>query len=466
MRPQAPAPGDPRAPFRGGIATRLRHVASSPFVRDVGVLSGSTQLGLALGFVQGLIAARWLGPGVYGRAVLIVATVELLFGIVDVRSTDTTIKFLHEYRARGDTERCAGIARLGYTIDGAMAALTIVIVASATGFISDLVDLGGGDAPWLLAYTASLLVRGPAATSRAIVTVTARFSVIARVELLSSALRTGAVILLLALGWGVGGVVAGNILYGASRGVAMTVIARRSARDLWGRAPWSGRIFALRGEGRLIARYVAFNDVAALVALVTKHADLIVVGSWAGPEAAGFYRVAKSAPDVWALAGGPLQAVSYERLARMAPTQTREGIRVYVKDLSTRIGLPFAGLVLLGIVFLEPAIRVAFGTDYLPAVTSARFFMASAAAGALFFWLRPLHLAIGEPGVWAAGNAMTALVFAAGGAVLLPRHGAPGLAAAFMIAHVAAAGALVARQWRLLGRAPNEARAQRVVEHV
>lgn len=114
------------------------------------------------------------------------------------------------------------------------------------------------------------------------------------------------------------------------------------------------------------------------------------------------------------------------------------------------IGIPLAVAVLLTVLLVPLAVQITVGSAYEPATDAARIFVASTAIGALLFWLRPLHLAVGEPGVWAAGNLLVSLVFLAFGVWLLIGYGIEGLATAFLIANFVSPLLLAARQWRNL----------------
>jgi O-antigen/teichoic acid export membrane protein len=434
-----------------GLVKRLREAARSRFARDVAPLAGGGSIaGQALALIQAVLVARWMGPSGYGVAVLVMALPDLIFGLVDFRAAQGTTRYVQEFRARSAPEKVAAMCLVGYLVDlGVAVATTLIALLAAPWLAADALAASGGRA-LMLAYAGSFAFRALIPTSICVMTVDRRFGTIARVEAASAAVRTAAVLILVLAGLGPAGVVAGNILYGVVRGLLMVSAARRSAQSLAGRGLFSGRLADLAGDLGGIARFLAHNNMASIAAVALKRLDLVLIGAWFGPRTAGLYRVAKNVPSPWDLVGGPLQSVAFERFTGLAPRSEWAALRRLAGRLTAGVGAPGAAVTALGIAALPLAFRLLMGPEYAEAVPYAQLFLAGSLTGIVLFWSQSLHLARGEPGVWAAGNTLRLAVFMALGAALAREMGALGCAVAFLVANAAADCLLAARQWRQL----------------
>lgn len=404
---------------------------------------------LALGILQAILLARWLGPGTYGIIVLITAIPDVIFGFTDVRASHATVKYIQEAQALNLPDRSAAVAKLGYSIDLVVASLTLLLVATVGPFFVGAAIRQPTVQPLVLLYALSFLPRSFATTSLSLLTIEGRFTAAAATEILSAFVRTAASLGLVALGWGIQGALIGSIVAGPLRGIVMTLCAQRTARARWGGNVFTGRLVALGNSWREIGRFIAFTDLATLIAVGMKQADVLVLGAWGGSEMAGIYRVAKNVPTVAGLGAGALEVVTYQRLTnRVARGDLALG--PLIARLTSRIGVPLGLATLIGIPFLPIVIPSVLGPSYGGAITLAQLFTASAVVGGMLFWLRPVYLALGNPHSLAFGNAAMTIIYYGVGLALFGQLGPVGLAIGFVIANYSVAGFLALRQWQAL----------------
>jgi O-antigen/teichoic acid export membrane protein len=376
-------------------ARRLVHGAlRRPFVRHVGVLTVANGVGAVLSVVQGILVARWLGPELYGVAALVMSVPSLVYTFFDARSAEASVKFLSEFDARGERERALAMCKVGYTVDFtiAMVAFLVILLLSpwAAKSIVKRPEMG-----WLIIlYGSAFLPRALTGTSYAVLATLGRFPSIALIDTLTNILRVGLVLVLVGLGWQVAGVVWGNALAMAATGLLYGILAYGLAKSRWGRSWFFANWSYLKGRRREVIRFFAYNDLNALLGMIPKQLDVVLLGYFHGPTEAGYYKLAKSLVGVMAYITGPLQAVVYPRLAQAQAIQSKRAVRAQGWRLTWSVGLPLALSVVLAIPFAS-IILIFVGEAYKSSIHLFQLFLVLTGWQTIFFWLRPAYWSVG-----------------------------------------------------------------------
>jgi O-antigen/teichoic acid export membrane protein len=376
-------------------ARRLVHGAlRRPFVRHVSVLTVANGVGAVLSVAQGILVARWLGPELYGVAALVMSVPSLVYTFFDARSAEASVKFLSEFDARGERERALAMCKVGYAVDFtiAMVAFLVILLLSpwAAKSIVKRPETGG----LIILYGSAFLPRALTGTSYAVLATLGRFPSIALIDTLTNFLRVGLVLGLVGLGWQVAGVVWGNAIAMAATGLLYGVLAYGLVKSRWGRswllADWS----YLRGRRREVIRFFAYNDLNALLGMIPKQLDVVLLGYFRGPTEAGYYKLAKSLVGVMGYITGPLQAVVYPRLAQAQAIQSKRAVRAQGWRLTWSVGLPLALSVVLAIPFAS-IILIFVGEAYKSSIHLFQLFLVLTGWQTIFFWLRPAYWSVG-----------------------------------------------------------------------
>jgi O-antigen/teichoic acid export membrane protein len=403
-------------------------VLPSHFMRNVSVLTVAKVLGTALNIVQGVVVARLLGPTIYGVAGLILSYPGLVFNILDARSGDASVKYLGEFSAQGERRKVLAMTKLGYLIDGVVALATIVLVILTASLAAKYIVKNESVAPLIVLQAIALLPNSLNGTSRAILATLERFSTVAWIEFITGATRAGLIIGLVALGGGLPGVILGNAVGMALQGIVLALISYPLINKVWGGTWLSGSLKEIRGRWREIRRFLIYSDVNSLLGMVIKQLDLPILGYFWGPVEAGYYRLGQSIANLVGNLVGPLQAVAYPRLSQLYGAGKTHEMRQLVRRYALQVGAPLAGLVILCVPLLPPAISLVYGDDFLPSGSVAQLLLAGSAVWLGFFWLRPLFFARGEVKQWTAITALMVLLSLVAFTVVVPLWGFIGLA--------------------------------------
>jgi O-antigen/teichoic acid export membrane protein len=368
-------------------------VITRKFVQDVGILTIANFAGAGLNFVQGILVARWLGPELYGVAALVMAYSGLVYGVFDARSMTASVKYLGEYHARGEHERALAMCKLGYAVDLAVACLTFLVLVltahlAAQSIVHDPVVAG-----LMILYGAALIPRALVGTSSAIFATLGRFPFIAAIEFVITFLRVVLVTGLVLSGWQVAGVIWANALAATAAGLLYGAVAWVLIRRTWGGSIFQGKLKALKGGRRQIFAFLAYNDLGALVGIIPKQLDAILLGYFRGPTEVGYYKLAKSMSNVVDYLRSPLHSVTFPRWTRLWGLGHKQTLHQEVRNLAIWVGLPLGLTVLIVTGFVPFVLPLFVGENYLPAIRSAQLLFVGSAIYLSFFWLRPLYLA-------------------------------------------------------------------------
>lgn len=383
------------------------------FTQNVGVLTIANLAGAALSFTQGILVARWLGPELYGIAALIMSYPSLVYVFFDARSGDASVRFLSEFHAREERDRVLAMCKLGYVVDLSIASVAFLVVAVSSQWAASSIAKHPDAAGLIVIYAAAFVPRALLGTSRAVLTVLGRFRLVAVVESAMTVLRVALILSLVLSGWQVAGLVWGNAVVMIASGLIFAIIAWAAVHRTWKAFPFQGDWRALQGRRREIFGFLAYSDLGALLGMIPKHLDLVILGYVRGPAEAGYYKLAKSLAAAVGYLVGPLQSVSYPELIRLSALKNTPALVQKVCRLAFRVGIPLGLVVVAGASTLSYVLPVLLGQQYLPAVQVAQLMFVASAIWLAFFWLRPVYLSIGNIKHWTAAIGLYAIAFLA-----------------------------------------------------
>jgi O-antigen/teichoic acid export membrane protein len=375
-------------------------LVTSRFARDVGALTIANLVSAALSFLQGIIVARLLGPNLYGVAALLISYPNLVFAFFDARSAEASIKYLSEFHARGQKDRALAMCKLGYAVDFGIATVTSLAVTVTARWAAGHIVHSPETAPLIALYAAGFLLRALSGTSQAALSVFGRFTTLAWLSALTTVMRSVSIVTLILLGFGVAGIVIGDVLASATMGLAYGVFAYGLVRKTWGGSWLQGSWQALRGRRRDLMRFIFYNDLNALLGIAVNQLDVTLLGYFRGPTETGYYRLAKSLATVVGYVVEPLRSATYPRLAHLWGKGDKRGFKRVVRRLALLVGLPLGGLAAVGILVIPALLPLLVGEEFRQAVIAGQVLLAGSVVWLAFFWLRPLYFAQGRIKTW------------------------------------------------------------------
>ena len=382
------------------------------FIRDVGVLTVANFLGAALSFAQGILVARLLGPELYGMAALVMTYPSLVRAFFDARSVEASVKYLSEFHGKGDRDRVLATCKLGYLVDLAIASFACFVVSITARWAASEIAHNPEAYRLIIIYAAAFIPRGFLGTSHAVLTTLGKFSAIAWIDVLMTLVRVVLVIGTVLGGWQVAGVVWANAIATAVTGFVYGAISWMLIRRTWGAFPYRGNLQALERERRQLFSFLFYNNMNALLGMIPKQLDIIILGYFRNPTEVGYYQLAKKFTSIVSYLVRPLQSVSYPQMARLWGLGNAKDLRQKVRKFALYIGLPLGLAILASLLFVPIILPVVFGEEYRPAVTAMQYLLVGSAIWLAVFWLRPLYFTMDKVKQWGIGIGVYALVFA------------------------------------------------------
>jgi O-antigen/teichoic acid export membrane protein len=411
-------------------------ITKRKLVRNVGVLTVANMAGAALSFLQGILVARWLGPELYGVAALVMSYPSLLHAFLDTRSAEASVKYLSEFAANGERERILAMCKLGYVVDLATAGLMFLTVFLTGQWAADRIAHRPEASGLLIVYAAAFLPRALVGTSYAVLVTLGRFPLIALLDILTTIVRVSLVLGAVLSGWKVAGIVWGNALAMSLGGFAYILTAAILTSRAWAAFPWQGNWRALTGRHRQILSFLAYNNLNAMLGMIPKQLDTILLGYFRTPVEVGYYKLARNLSGAVGYLVNPLQSVVYPDFTRLWGREDRDALRRRVQRLAIYVGAPLGVAVLGGTLLIPWGIPLLVGRDYYPTVVITQLLFIGAAVWGTFFWLRPLYFAMGLVRRWAVGMGVYSALFLLLSMLSVPSWGYMGLTCSLVTATV------------------------------
>ena len=287
-------------------------------------------------------------------------------------------------------------SRSQYAVDVAIAAVTFVVVLLTAPWAAKHIAHDPEAVGLIVVYAAALVPNALVGTASATLTTLGHFSLIAKINTLTTFLRMAVVLGFVSTGWQLSGVVWGNVIATVVSGLLYGTCAGLTTRRVWGASPFQGSWQALRGRRREISGLFVVNDLNVLLDMIPKYTDIIILGYFRGPTETGYYKLAKN------LAGGlsnlarPLQSVIYPKFARLWSTGLLEDFRRALYNCVVTIGIFLSSIVLLSILIIPSLIFYILDASYSAASLAVQILLLVTGIRLVSFWIRPLYLVIGK----------------------------------------------------------------------
>jgi len=376
------------------------------------------------------ITTRLLGAGGYGRLTVFFMALGVANQLLLAWPNLATVRFGREAMARGAGLGPTLWARTRLYLAGAGAAAALI--AAGRDPLGAYLGLGPAG-PWLLLAYALLLamVEGLAVGFQAAGWFRSMAAVGAGVKLLNF-------LLLAALLWAAGRGQPSQVLCAhlVSLGAVLAVAALAS-RPLWQGAAGAP------GLGRSMAAYAWPMTMAGLGNLVAEWAGPAVLNACRPIEDVGAYGVACQAAT---MAGGlraAVAAVAWPLVMSLAAQRREDALRWYLDDLCMAMAA-LAGLGLAVAAMAAEAIPWVFGPEFQASVAPCQILLAGVGFTFVYAWVHTVASATGRVRDVSLATVAMALVTLAGGALLAPRLGPPGMALATLAAFAVQAALAVA----------------------
>ncbi|SOB87017.1 Membrane protein involved in the export of O-antigen and teichoic acid [Sphingomonas guangdongensis] len=394
-------------------------------LRNLGWLLASRGMLAVLSLLYLGIATRTLGLADFGRFALVTGAVQGLALLISFQTWQVVVRYGVDHRARGDDRALARLFRACLILDGAGALIGIAAGAAFLLWWGDALGIGAALRRDAMILTVAQLgsVRSAAV---GVLRLQDRFGQAAAADLVTPVVRlAGAIAAAAALP------TLGAFLWSWAAAEVATAGAYWWALARSGEL---GRVRRVRAERGTVARenpgigpFLVTSNLASTLVLGTKQVPLLLVGGFAGPAAAGAFRLALQLAQALGKLAQLISRAAFPEVVRALRDASPEELGVLSRRMLRAGGL--AAIVILCVVAAvgRPALVLVGGDESYAAGFPLLLWLAAAGSIDLaVVGLEPVLLAAGRSGAALASRAAGVAVQVGVSLYLLPRIGASG----------------------------------------
>jgi O-antigen/teichoic acid export membrane protein len=387
-------------------------------------------------FAETIVLARHFGVEQYGVLLLAIAIPEFILQILDFRIKDALTVYLSEALESGSHDVAVALLKLFWLIDVLVGVLALVLVLALANVAAEHLMQDPDAAELIRIYALGLVFSTLDGASGSVLRVLDRYPVAFFAGSVGIVVRVGLVLLAVSLFGSLESVtwarVAGEVALTLVMG---TITLRLVWKLLHGQR--HARISLLSDRRREIFRFLLSTNLTGLLKTASMKLDTILLAAFLSPSAVGLYRFALQFARAPVQLADALYAAVFPTVARGFATGRRSAVRRLLGQTSQMLGIGMVAVLAVGLAFGSDLLELAGGRQYADGAAAFNIALVGVAPYFVFFWLRPVLLSAGHPGVilrTSTGVVALQMVLIA---VLVPLWGVEGAALAVSVAGVA-----------------------------
>ena len=197
-------------------------------------------------------------------------------------------------------------------------------------------------------------------------------------------------------------------------------------------------------------RFGISTNLTGTLTLLSRDSEILWLGALAGPTAAGFYKLSLAILNILLIPVQPLISTTYRELAREVGTRAWDNVR-YLLRSGSLIAAAYSIPAALFLMVLGPWVVSLWGAEFLPqSYVALIILLVGFTFINVFYWNRTTLLPFGLPEYPAKVTLVAAIAKVVAILILVPRYGAPGMAATLSGFFLFTGGVLVWKTARVL----------------
>lgn len=384
-------------------------------------LFSSNSVGLVLSVVQGILAARLLGPAGYGLIAIVMSYASTINGLFSFRMSETVVRYGGEYLEKGEKQRAAALVKAAGFGEAIVSVLAFLCVALTAGLASRFIAKTPGTEWMFVAYSFGLLANFNTETSTGILQITDKVKLRGTINLIQSIVSALIIFAAFTLKGSLPFVLAAYLLGKAILGLGLFIAAQVQLYRILGEG-WIKTSFSILPSFGEVFRFAFTSNLSATAILIFRESEILWVGYFLTSEAAGYYKVAYTIIGLLSVPADPLILTVYPELNRLIVQKAWPRLRDFLRKVTT-LSFVYNMALALGFVLLGRWVLWIYGSKYVAAYPALIALLIGMAFNYTLFWNRPLLLSFGLPTfpLWAT---LIAGLFKVGMAFpLVPRYG-------------------------------------------
>ncbi len=282
-----------------------------------------------LGFIQAVVLGQALGVEGYGLLAVVIALVSTVNQVVDIRMWETVTKFVGDDHERGEHGRARAMVKFAYLVDAGTGVLAFALVALLAPFLASRFMHDRAAAAAITLFAGTLLVATVNDTSMALLRVFDRFRWLSIERVASAAVRLAALWVVARSTGRLEPVLIAYVAVEMARGVALLAMGVSAARAALIH-PGADHLSVIRDRRAEFWRFTIHNSATALLLLVTRQVDILILSVFHAPREVGLFRMAKNFGQLILRLSDPVYHAIYPELVRLAAAGSAADLRRFI----------------------------------------------------------------------------------------------------------------------------------------
>ena len=369
-------------------------------VKNSSWLFAGKSVGSIFSGVQGILIARYLGLVQFGLFSIVLAFVDVLNIFIDLRVWEAATKYVGDYWKEGEKDKACSLIKFFYLIDiitGILAfgAATLTAEIATRYFLKT-----PGSEVLIYVYAFSLLITSPDTTSKAILRVFDKFKAIAFIGSFQNFVKIILVIIAILLDKGIYGILVAFVL-GNFVGFIINFYYVNATLNEHGLAGWWKRKVFFPGFqfGEIFRFLLHTSFYGSLKALKDKYLGILILGYFAGKEAAGLYKLARSFLKIISKIADPLYEAIYPELVKVYEGDNIENFVNLIKRATVGMSKIIVPIGIVVFIFADQILSLVYGSEFGLATGVVRILVFAVIISDLASFTSTAFLAIGNPGL-------------------------------------------------------------------
>jgi O-antigen/teichoic acid export membrane protein len=393
--------------------------------KNIGWVVGSRGVSSVISIAYLAVAARALGPAMFGVFALILTYAQLIGNLVQFQSWKGVIRYGALHVAAGRNDRLGRLFGFTAMLDVGSALAGAAIAFAAVPLVAPMLHWKPAEETSAAVFGAVLLLT-TGATPTGMLRLFDRFDLVAYCESVGPLVRLiGA-----SIAWAVGVSVSGMLWVWGIAAVAQFAV-QWIAAIVGTRCPIEVGVDSVKQATRENDRIWSFmlqTNISNSVSMFWTQLGTLAVGAVAGPAEAGGFRLALRLSKGMLRPVQPAILAIYPELTRMVAESDHKQLRMTVRRITALAASLALAVVLFTWVFGREILHLLAGKDYEFAYPLLGLLCVASAIDLVGFIFEPLQNAHGRAWNVLRSKLVSAVVYGAGLLILLPTLGAAGAA--------------------------------------
>ena len=364
-------------------------------VKNTGYLLSSNVASMGLSMLQSILAGRLLGVAGFGVIGTITAFATMLNRLFSFRMNELVVKYFGEASLQNDKERAAAVIKASVLGEATSALLSFIVILFLAPFAARKLADDPATTNLFILYGSMVLANFATETSTGILQVKNKFRNQAVINLVSSLLTAAIVVWAFIAKKGLMEVMAAYLLGKFVLGLGTAALGWREMHKEFG-SHWLNASFSSLPPLKELLSFAFSTNISSTIIMLVRDNEALWIAWFLSPVEVGYAKTALAIINLVQIPITPFIATTYPEINAAVTRKDWTLLKQLLKRV-TLISGGWTGLTAVGLAIFGRWLLGFYGPDFQPAYIPMLIFLAGLGFANVFFWNRPLLLALGLP---------------------------------------------------------------------